>query len=54
MELDEDNDAELGKMSFDIYLTSLTHQILAQLRKEWDAPIYIFFKPLPAIEYVDN
>ena len=53
-ELDEDDDAELGKMSFDIYLTSLTHQILARLRKEWDAPIYVFFKPLPAIEYVDN
>ncbi|KAH9015022.1 hypothetical protein EDB84DRAFT_1567873 [Lactarius hengduanensis] len=27
---------------------------LARLRKEWDSPIYVFFKPLPAIEYIDG
>ncbi|KAH9049445.1 hypothetical protein EDB84DRAFT_1260893, partial [Lactarius hengduanensis] len=26
---------------------------LARLCKEWDSPIYIFFKPLPSVEYVD-
>ena len=25
---------------------------LDRLRKEWDSPIYIFFRPLPTIEYV--
>jgi len=35
-------------------LTSLTYQLLAWLWKEWDAPIYVFFKPLPTIGYINN
>ena len=27
---------------------------LERLRKEWDAPIYVFFKPLPTVEYVGD
>jgi hypothetical protein len=26
----------------------------ARLQKDWDAPIYVFFKPLPSIEYIQN
>jgi len=26
----------------------------ARLQKEWDAPIYVFFKALPIIEYIKN
>jgi hypothetical protein len=55
-ELDEDDDAELGESSCNKYckMTSLTYQLLERLRKEWDAPIYVFFKPLPTVEYIDN
>jgi hypothetical protein len=27
---------------------------LAPLWKDWDAPIYIFFKPLPSIQYIQD
>jgi hypothetical protein len=27
---------------------------LARLQKDWDAPIYVFFKPLPSIQYIQN
>jgi hypothetical protein len=27
---------------------------LARLQKEWDAPIYVFFKPIPSIQYIQN
>ena len=25
-----------------------------RLRKDWDAPIYVFFKPLPSIQYIQT
>ena len=27
---------------------------LGRLQKEWDSPIYIFFKPIPTIQYIQN
>ncbi|KAN0130428.1 hypothetical protein V8E53_011829, partial [Lactarius tabidus] len=24
------------------------------VRKDWDAPIYMFFKPIPTIQYIDG
>ncbi len=27
---------------------------LVRLQKDWDAPIYVFFKPLPTIQYIRN
>ena len=51
---DEDDDAELCMCSITlVYFYRLIHQ-LAQLQKEWDSPIYTFFKPLPTIEYIQG
>jgi hypothetical protein len=27
---------------------------LVRLQKEWDSPIYVFFKPIPTIQYIEN
>ncbi|KAF8960089.1 hypothetical protein BDZ97DRAFT_1761045 [Flammula alnicola] len=27
---------------------------LARLAKDWDAPIYVFFKPMPSVEYING
>ena len=27
---------------------------LERLSKEWDAPIYVFFKPMPTVQYIDG
>ena len=37
-------------LSFDLS----TQTVLDRLCKEWDAPIYVFFYPLPSIEYVER
>jgi hypothetical protein len=34
--------------------TTGTHQLADRLSKDWDAPIYAFFKPMPVIEYIDR
>jgi hypothetical protein len=34
--------------------TELTISIIERLSKEWNSPIYVFFKTFPRIEYVDN
>ena len=37
-------------LSFDLS----TQTVLDHLRKDWDSPIYVFFNPLPSIEYVEQ
>ena len=52
-EWEDDDDAKLGKLSSNIAdHWFISH--LAQLRKEWDTPIYVFFQPLPTIQYIGN
>jgi len=50
---DEDDDAKLGMWS-NTLLALIDIGQLARLQKDWDAPIYVFFKPLPSIEYIHN
>ena len=52
-EWDDNDDAKLGKSSSNIADHWLISH-LARLRKEWDAPIYVFFQPLPTIQYIGN
>ena len=53
----ESEDAELGELEFPIVMTKLlmtTFDVLERLAKEWNAPIYAFFKTIPTIEYVEE
>ena len=51
---DEDDDSELGMCSITlIYIHRLIGH-LVRLQKEWDAPIYVFFKPFPTIQYIKD
>ena len=49
---DKDDNSELGTCFItSIYIHRLIGQ-LVRLQKDWDAPVYIFFKPFPTIQYV--
>ena len=51
---DKDDDSELGKCSITlIYIHRLIGH-LVHLQKEWDAPVYVFFKPFPTIQYIKD
>jgi hypothetical protein len=51
----EDDEAELGKSSYTIFENiQLIPRIAARLMKRWDAPVYAFFRPTPAIVYVEG
>ena len=39
---------------FSFSIVSTLKYIIDCLSKEWDAPIYVFFKPIPSIEYIDD
>jgi hypothetical protein len=49
----ESADAELSRLVTVSFYYQLK-QITDRLSKDWNAPIYAFFKPMPVIEYVDN
>lgn len=42
------------RVAFGFDVLMLTWSIVDRLLREWDAPIYVFFKATPAIEYFDN
>jgi hypothetical protein len=51
---DEDDDTELGMWSD---TQEIIHQLidkLVRLQKDWDTPIYVFFKPFPSIQYIQS
>jgi hypothetical protein len=51
----EDDDAELGmciRISVEIF--NQRKNLIARLMKRWDTPVYAFFRPTPAIVYVDG
>lgn len=50
-EPEESAEAELGS-SFAIPLKSHAHFTAERLSKDWTSPVYVFFKPTPAIEYI--
>jgi len=47
---------KLSWVSYDISVEALrlTLILLARLMKRWDAPVYAFFRPMPAIIYVGD
>jgi hypothetical protein len=52
----EDDDTELGECHVQLCTSLRTDPFMLAvwLSKDWDAPIYTFFKPTPAIEYIDH
>ncbi len=51
----EDDEAELGKLNYTICQSiQLIWQFIARLMKRWDAPVYAFFRPTPAIVYIEG
>jgi hypothetical protein len=51
---DEDDDAELGTWSDTQEIIRQLIDKLVRLQKDWDAPIYVFFKPFPSIQYIQS
>ncbi len=51
----EDDEAELGKSNYPVCQNiQLISYFIARLMKRWDAPVYAFFRPTPAIVYVED
>ena len=51
----EDDEAELGKSTYTICQNiQLISHFIARLMKRWDAPVYAFFRPTPAIVYIEG
>jgi hypothetical protein len=53
-EENEDDDAELGMSTSSVPDQSDNKFMIARLMKRWDAPVYVFFRPTPAIVYVEG
>jgi hypothetical protein len=52
VEVVEDDDEELSE-HWTLSLDDLqTEKVSDWLSKEWDAPVYVFFKPMPVVEYI--
>jgi len=51
---EEDDEAGLGKFVDKTVSFNTLTESLDCLKKEWDAPIYAFFGPLPSIEYISG
>jgi hypothetical protein len=51
--IDEDDDAKLGIPLFlPAFAKMIYSQIISEcLKKDWNAPIYAFFQPIPGIDY---
>jgi hypothetical protein len=45
-------EAELSGLSSRSILKKIVNSILELLSKDWNSPIYVFFKPTPSIEYI--
>jgi hypothetical protein len=50
---EEGADAELGMLPLHSYNKKSSSQCPKRLKKDWNAPIYSFFHPVPAVDY-DN
>jgi len=53
-EPEESAKAELGQFNFSCYNQKLKIYSICieRLSKEWNLPIYVFFKPMPSIKYI--
>jgi hypothetical protein len=51
---DEDNNAELGTWSDTQEIIRQLIDKLVRLQKDWDTPIYVFFKPFLSIQYIQS
>ena len=51
---DEDDDSELGMCSITLIYIHRLIGYLVHLQKEWDAPVYVFSKPFPTIQYIKD
>jgi hypothetical protein len=51
----EDDKSELSKFGVHSYSVSqYTETSIDRLSKSWDAPVYVFFKPMPTVQYINN
>ena len=48
----ESAEAELSGLSSRSISKKIVNSILELLSKDWNSPIYVFFKPTPSIEYI--
>jgi len=48
----EGAEAELSALSSQSISKKIVNNVLERLSKDWNSPIYVFFKPMPSIEYI--
>jgi hypothetical protein len=48
----ESAEAELSALSSQSISKKIINNVLERLSKDWNSPIYVFFKPMPSIEYI--